>query len=136
VLDTALIADGKEILAKGTIVSGHVLAAHGWRGLERPAVLSLALDSCRVNGRELALVTDTVTRVSARHQSRNWLTAGGGPGTGALVGGPAASPVGASAGAAHGDGAGPAGAASSANADVFMPAQTVVGFTLRSPLAV
>ncbi len=133
VLDTALVADGKEILAKGTIVSGHVLAAQEARGLERPAVLSLVLDSCRVNGREVALVTDRVTRVSARRPQRNWPGASGGLGLGALGGIPEANPSSAPGGAVRGDAAR---TGSVANADVFVPAQTVVGFTLRSPLAV
>jgi hypothetical protein len=134
VLDSPIVADGKEILPKGTIVNGHVLIAHPSGRLKGRAALSLRLDSCEFDGRDVGLTSGTVTRVSGRHRKRNWILVGGGSGTGALIGGLVAGPVGALAGAGSGAAAGVAGAAITGKKDVSMPAETIVGFTLKSPL--
>jgi hypothetical protein len=136
VLDSPVVADGKEILAKGTIVQGHVLSARPSGRIKGRAELSLTLDSCQVNGLNLPLSTDMVVRVSGNHRKRNWTIVGGGAGTGALVGGAVAGPAGALIGAGSGAAAGTAGAAVSGQKDVSMPAESVVGFTLKAPLAV
>jgi len=64
-LDSPLNLYGTEILSKGTVVTGHVLMAHPW-GPNRDAgraVLSITLDSCRRDGKELGVSVSAVTRV-------------------------------------------------------------------------
>jgi len=135
VLDSPLMADGKEVLPKGTIVQGHVLSAHASGRLKGRAELALTLDSCEFSGSEVPVSTTTVVRVSGRHRKRNWTLIGGGSGAGALTGGLVAGPVGAAIGAGSGAAAGAAGAAITGKKQVFMPAETALGFTLKGPLA-
>jgi len=135
VLDTPLMADGKEVLSKGTIVDGHVLSAHASGRLKGRAVLSLTLDSCELNGSAVPVSTTTVVRVSGRHRKRNWTLIGGGSGAGALTGGLVAGPVGLAIGAGSGAAAGVVGAAVTGKKQVSLPAETAVGFTLKGPLA-
>jgi hypothetical protein len=133
-LDTPLLADGKEVLPKGTIVDGHVLNARQSGRLKGRAVLSLTLDYCELNGSMIPLSANTVVRVSGRHRKRNWALMGGGSGAGALTGGLVAGPVGAAVGAGSGAAAGIVGAAVTGKKQVSMPAETAVGFTLKGPL--
>jgi hypothetical protein len=136
VLDSPVVADGNEVLPKGTIIQGHVLGAHASGRLKGRAILSLALDTCQWNGRTFSVTTDTVARTSSRHEKRNWTLIGGGSGTGALVGGLVAGPAGALIGAGSGAAAGTAGAAITGKKHVSMPAESLIGFTLRAPLTI
>jgi hypothetical protein len=61
---------------------------------------------------------------------------GGGGGGGALIGGLAGGGKGALIGGLIGAGAGTAGAALTGNKDVVIPAESVVSFTLQSPVTV
>ncbi len=135
VLEFPLVADGKEILPKGTIIQGHVLYARASGRLKGRAELSLTLDSCELSGSLIPLSTSTVVRVSGRHRKRNWTLIGGGSGAGALTGGLVAGPVGALVGAGSGAAVGTVGATISGKKQVSMPAETAVGFTLKGPLA-
>jgi len=134
-LESPLTAGGQDVLAKGTTVNGHVISAHPSGRLKGKAILSLMLDSCQAGGSILPLSTDVVAKVSSRHNKRNWKLIGGGSGTGALVGGVVAGPAGALIGAGSGAAAGTAGAAITGKKEVSMPAESVVSFTLRTPLA-
>ena len=136
VLESPVVAGGRVVLPKGTVVGGHVLTAHASGRLKGRAVLSITLDTCRVSGREIAVSTSPLTRVSGAHRKRNWALIGGGSGTGGLVGGLVAGPVGLLAGAASGAVAGTAGAALTGKKEISLPAESVTGFTLRNPLTV
>lgn len=136
VLESPVVAGGRVVLSKGTVVGGHVLTAHPSGRLKGRAVLSITLDTCRVSGREIAVSTSPLTRVSGSHRKRNWALIGGGSGTGGLVGGLVAGPVGLLAGAASGAVAGTAGAVLTGKKEVSLPAESVAGFTLRSPITV
>lgn len=135
-LESPLIADGKEVLAKSTIVEGHVLNAHPSGRLKGRAVLSITLDSVQVDGNTLSVSTGAVTRVSGAHRKRNWTWIGGGSGTGALTGALVAGPVGAAVGAGSGAAAGTVGAIVTGKKQVSMPAESLAGFTLKDPLVV
>jgi hypothetical protein len=65
VLDAPVMAGTVEILAKGTPVFGHVIAAgRSESGSADRVVLALTLDSCELPGREIAVRTSPVTRTS------------------------------------------------------------------------
>jgi hypothetical protein len=136
VLESPVVAGRTVVLSKGTVVGGHVLTARPSGRLKGRAVLAITLDTCRVSGREIAVSTSPLTRVSGTHRKRNWALIGGGSGTGGLVGGLVAGPVGLLAGAASGAVAGTAGAVLTGKKEVTLPAESVAGFTLRSPLTV
>lgn len=136
VLDSPVVADGREILPKGTIVHGHVLSARPSGRLKGRAEMTLTVDSCELKGRSVSVWTDAVVRVSNNHRKRNWTLIGGGAGAGALVGGAVAGPAGALIGAGSGAAAGTAGAAATGKKEVSVPAESVIGFTLKAPLVV
>ena len=119
VLDSPIAVDGKVILPKGTIVQGHVSSARPYGPSNSRAQLALTLDFCQFEGRSLSLITGTVVRVGGSHRKRNWTLIGSG----------------AAAGATSGT-ADSAGAAVSEQQEVSMPAESVVGFTLKTPLVV
>ena len=136
VLQAPVAAGGTVVLPKGAVIGGHVLTAHPSGRLKGRAILSLTLDTCRFSGRQIAVSTSPLTRMSGAHRKRNWALIGGGSGTGGLVGGLVAGPVGLLAGAASGVVAGTAGAALTGRKEVSLPAESVAGFTLRVPVAV
>jgi len=73
VLETPVMAGTVEILAKGTPVFGHVVAAGrsesgSEAGTEGRVVLALTLDSCELPGQEIAISTSPVTRISGRRR--------------------------------------------------------------------
>ena len=119
VLDSPIAVDGRVVLPKGTIVQGHVLSVLSSGRLNQRARLVLTLDSCRFENRTLSLDTATVVRVAGSHRKRSWTLVGEGA---------AAGPIGAASDSA--------GAAVSDQKDVSMPAESVVGFTLKTPLVV
>jgi hypothetical protein len=135
-LDSPVFADGKEILPKGTILHGHVLNAHSSGRFKGRAILSLTLDSCETRDGDVGISVNPVTRVSDRHRKRNWTWIGGGSGTGALIGGLAGGPIGAVIGAGSGAAAGTAGAVITGEKQVHMPAESLAGFTLKTPLVI
>ena len=136
IVEAPLVMAGTVVLPKGTVVGGRVLTAHPSGRLKGRAVLSVTLDTCRVSGREIVVSTSPLTRVSGAHRKRNWALIGGGSGTGGLIGGLVAGPVGLVAGAASGAAAGTAGAVLTGKKEVSLPAESVAGFALRSPLTV
>jgi len=135
VLDSPVVAEGKEILPKGTAVDGHVVSAQASGRLDGRAVLALTLDSCQRNGQTVALETSTVTRLNGRHAKRNWPMIGSGSGAGAATSGPAAEPAGSLIGAGTGAGIGTTGTAFTGKKLIALLVETVIGFTLKSPLA-
>jgi hypothetical protein len=123
VLESPLTLHGDQVLPKGTIVEGHVLNARAAGSLQEPALLSLTLDSCQLDGRILSLSTETIARVGARHHKRHW----------SLV---AETPLAGPDSYANGAAAGTVGAVDSGEQRISIPAESIVGFTLRSALVV
>lgn len=126
VLEAAVSCAGVEILQKGTVVEGHVLGGQEPDPLKGRAVLALTLDSYERNGQKLALETNSIRRISDGHRRRNWTLTDGGSDGEASVG---------SAGTLTGAGSG-ASARPIANGRkrVFLPPETILGFTLKSTL--
>jgi outer membrane lipoprotein SlyB len=77
-----------------------------------------------------------VSRITGNHKKRDIGIIGGGAGVGAAIGAIAGGGKGAAIGAAAGAAAGTAGAAATGKMDVRIPAETVMVFTLQSPVRV
>lgn len=127
-----VVHNGATLLPKGTRFTGHVRESKPSGRLKGRAVLSLALDSFRVNGREYYVDTGSSTRVSGRHRKRNLILIGGGAGAGAGIGAIAGGGFGALVGAAAGGVAGTATAVITGKKNVNVPAETMLAFPLRS----
>ena len=127
-------ANGKVILPRGTPVAGVVEDAEKRGKFKGASVLDLRLTSLSLNGRSYELVTHDVVRTKKGKGKRTGALIGGGAGLGALIGGLAGGGKGALIGAGAGAGAGTAGAALTGNADLDIPAETVIRFKLADDL--
>jgi hypothetical protein len=135
-LNEPLVVDGRVAIPQGTRFTGSVTAAEASGRLQGTATLSLTLDSFVMNGQTYRLNTTAVSRVSGGHKKRDIGIIGGGTGLGAAIGAIAGGGKGAAIGAAAGAAAGTAGAAATGKQHVTIPAETVMVFTLQSPLRV
>lgn len=112
-LDSAVIAGSNEVLPKGAKVEGHVVATRE----PGQAVLAVTLDWAQYRERKYPLRTTVITRTEVRRDRRDsaylWTTDGTDPGTGAA-----------------------GGAAAATGRHVVLPADSIVGFTLKRLLTV
>jgi hypothetical protein len=134
---TAPVSIGDRILLpKGSVVRGVVAESQPSGRLHHRGVLTLALSSIELNGRNVPVSTGSITRVTGDHKKRNFTLIGGGSGLGALIGGVATGGSGALIGAGAGAAAGTVGAYFTGKKQVRMPAESLLNFRLRQPLTV
>jgi hypothetical protein len=127
-----VVVHGQTVVPKGTPFIGHVTGATPSGRLEGRATLDLALISFELKGKEYAIQTGTVDRVSTAHKKRNIELIGGGSGLGALIGGIAGGGKGALIGAGAGAAAGTAGAAATGKKEVGISAESLLTFPLKA----
>jgi hypothetical protein len=129
-----VVVGGRMVLPRGTRFTGHVTAAKSSGRLKGRAFLGLTLDTFEHGGRQYRIRTADVSQASGSHRRRNLGLIGGGAGVGGLVGALAGGGSGAAIGALAGGGAGTAGAAATGKQQTGVAAETVVTFTLQSPV--
>jgi hypothetical protein len=134
ILDDPVVVDGTEILPRGTKFSGHVTISEASGRLKGRAVLGMTLDAFDTNGHRYPITTSVKTKTTEAHKKRNIEVIGGGTGIGALVGGLTGGGKGAGIGAAVGGAVGTGVAAATGRKDVDVPAETLVQFSLKSPV--
>jgi len=132
-LEAPVQVAGREVLARGARVTGHVTTARPSGRLEGRAVIGITLDSVESNGRAVPIATTLDTRSSEAHKKRNIELIGGGAGVGALIGGLVGGGKGAAIGAGAGAAAGTGGAALTGEKNIEIPAETVFTFRLKAP---
>jgi hypothetical protein len=126
--------NGRVVVPAGTRFAGHVTTAAASGRFKGRAAIGLRLDSFRLNGRNYAIRTSSVDRVSAAHKKRNSILIGGAAGLGAAIGAIAGGGKGALIGAGAGAGAGTVGAGVTGKRQVGIVAETPLRFTLRAPV--
>ncbi|HEY2038489.1 MAG TPA: hypothetical protein VGG95_02435 [Edaphobacter sp.] len=130
-LSSALTTSGgKVVFPRGTPVEGTVVAAKGRGRFKGEGDLAIQVSS--IGGH--AATTSSYLRQEKGKGKRTAGIIGGGGGVGALIGGLAGGGKGALIGGLAGAGAGTAGAALTGNKDIVIPAESVVTFTLQSPI--
>ena len=123
---------GVTVLRAGTPVSGTVIAAKGQGRFKGQGDLGVELN--RVG--PYSVTTQAYEKTVSGKGKRSAAMIGGGGGGGALIGGLAGGGKGALIGGLVGAGAGTVGAAVTGNKAVSIPAESVVTFTLSSPVTV
>lgn len=131
-----VVIGGATVLPVGTRFQGHVVAAKPSGRFRGRAVLGLALDSFRFNGRDYHVETSGAYRESRSHKRRNFAFIGGAGGFGAAIGAIAGGGAGAAVGALAGTGAGAAGAAITGKKQVAVAAEAPLIFTLRAAVRI
>ncbi len=126
---------GELVLPRGTRFRGHITAAKSSGRLKGRGYLTVTLDSFALHGESYRIHTSARGTVTANHNKRNAGFVGGGAGLGALIGGIAGGGKGALIGAGSGAAAGTAGAAITGKRHARLPAESVLTFRLRSPVA-
>jgi hypothetical protein len=118
----------------GSNATGDVLVAHRRGRFKGQSVMALTLTRLEVNGTQYRIDTSNLARTKKGKGRRTAALIGGGAGMGMLIGGLATGGVGLLVGGLAGGGAGALGAAFTGNADLKIPAETVVTFRLQDPL--
>lgn len=131
-----VVVDGKQVIAKGSAVSGTVTDAKSAGRFKGNAALRLTLNSVSVDGQQYDLRTSSFSRATGSRGKRTALTTGIGAAAGAAIGALAGGGKGAAIGAGAGAGAGVTGAALTGERDVEVPAETRINFKLSEPVTI
>ncbi|HEY1808376.1 MAG TPA: BON domain-containing protein [Acidobacteriaceae bacterium] len=131
-----LVRDGHVVVPQGTPVLGRVADAQDAAHFSGSALLSLELTRIDLRDRHLSIVTDTWAQRGAGRGKNTAKKAAGGAILGTVIGALAGGGKGAAIGAAAGAGAGTGINAATRGQQVEVPSETLVNFTLQSPLSV
>ncbi|MGA8761310.1 MAG: hypothetical protein WB562_00320 [Candidatus Sulfotelmatobacter sp.] len=128
--------DSAVAIPQGANVTGTVVDARPLGKFAGGAVLQIRIDSISVNGSNVPVQASSRSFFLKGKGKRTGVMAGGGAVLGGIIGGLAGGGKGAAAGVVAGGGAGGAGAALTANKDIFLPAESAVSFRLTQPLEI
>jgi hypothetical protein len=131
-----IVVGDRVVVPSGTRFEGRVMEAKSSGRFKGRAVLGLALDSFRLNGRRYEVRTWEADRTSSAHKKRNLALIGGGSGAGAGIGALAGGGVGALIGAGAGAAAGTTTAFITGKKNVTLPVETPLTFSLRKPVRI
>jgi len=134
-LDAPLPSDG-DAIPSGYDVKGHIEDVKSAGKFAGQSLLVLQLDSISVGGKLYEVDADPYRRQGKNRSTNTAEKVGGGAVLGAILGGIIGGGKGAGIGAAAGAGAGGGAQAASKSQQIHLPSETVLSFTLRSPLTV
>ncbi len=135
-LDAPLPSDGDVAVPSGYDVKGHVVDVKSAGKFAGQSLLVLQLDSISVGGRLYGIEADPYRRQGKNRSTNTAEKVGAGAVIGAIIGGIAGGGKGAGIGAAAGGGVGGGVQAAGKGQQIILPSETVLSFTLRSPLSV
>jgi len=135
-LDAPLPTDGDVAVPSGYNVKGHVVDVKSAGKFAGQSLLVLELDSISVGGRLYGIEADPYRRQGKNRSTNTAEKVGAGAVIGAIIGGIAGGGKGAGIGAAAGGGVGGGVQAAGKGQQIVLPSETVLSFTLRSPLTV
>ena len=135
-LNSPLAVDGDVAIPAGYDVEGHIVDVKSAGKFAGQSLLVLQLDRISVGGKSYSVQTDN-TNVRAVPAAKTPLRkVGAGAAIGAIIGGIAGGGKGAGIGAAAGGGLGGGVQAATKGQQIKLPSETVINFTLQSPLTV
>lgn len=129
-----VVVQGEMLIPRGAEVTGRVTQVKAAGKLAGAAQMGLRLTSIKVGGQSYKVRSNEISQTSTGKGKRTAVMGGGGAGLGAIVGGLAGGKKGALLGGLAGGGAGTAGSAFTGNADITLPAESVLSFRLSHPL--
>ncbi len=136
-LANAIVAEGREVAPVGSSVTGKVTNVVSSGRLNRPAELSLVLNSLTVKGGEkVGITTNAWSAKGESHKKRNLEMIGGGAAAGAIIGAIAGGKKGAAIGGAAGAGGGTGVAAYTGKKEIALAPETKLNFALASPVTI
>ncbi len=135
-LDAPLPSDGDLAVPSGYDVKGHVEDVKSAGKFAGQSLLVLQLDSISISGKLYGIEADPYRRQGSSRTKNTAEKVGAGAVIGAIIGGIAGGGKGAGIGAAAGGGVGGGVQAAGKGQQIHLPSETVLNFTLRSPLTV
>jgi len=135
-LDSPLASEGDVALPSGYDVQGHVVDVKSAGKFAGRSELVLQLDRIMVGGKSYSIQTDQYRRAGNSRTTNTAEKVGAGAAIGAIIGGIAGGGKGAGIGAAAGGGLGGGVQAATKGQQIKLPTETVLNFTLQSPLTV
>ena len=134
-LDSPLPTDDLAV-PSGNDVKGHIVDVKSAGKFKGQSLLVLQLDSISVSGKSYGIEADPYRRQGSNRTTNTAEKVGAGAVIGAIIGGIAGGGKGAGIGAAAGGGVGGGAQAASKSKPIQLPSETVLSFTLKSPLTV
>jgi hypothetical protein len=135
-LDSPLSSEGDVVLPAGYDVHGHVVDVKSAGKFAGKSELVLQLDRITVGNKSYSVQTDQYRRQGSSRTTNTAEKVGVGAAIGAIIGGLAGGGKGAGIGAAAGGGLGGGVQAATKGQQIKLPSETVLNFTLQSPLTV
>lgn len=135
-LDSPLAVDGDVVVPAGYDVHGHIIDVKSAGKFAGKSELTLQLDRIQVGGKSYSLQSDQYHREGSSRGKNTAAKVGTGAAIGAIIGGIAGGGKGAAIGAAAGGGLGGGVQAATKGQQIKLPTETVLNFTLQSPLTV
>jgi hypothetical protein len=135
-LDAPLPSDGDLAIPSGYDVKGHIVDVKSAGKFAGQSLLVLQLDSISVGGKSYGIEADPYRRQGKNRSTNTAEKVGAGAVIGAIIGGIAGGGKGAGIGAAAGGGVGGGVQAAGKGQQIILPSETVLSFSLRSPLTV
>jgi hypothetical protein len=133
-LTSSIRVKGETVIPAGAAVSGVVVSAKERGKIKGEGELSLRLTAINVKGQSYSVSTSVLEETLKGKGKRTAVTTGAGAGGGALIGGLAGGGKGAAIGLGVGAAAGFLGGTFTGNKQIEVPAESVLTFSLSSPL--
>jgi len=135
-LNSPLSVEGDVTIPAGYDVEGHIVDVKSAGKFAGQSLLVLQLDRISVGGKAYSIQTDQYKRQGSSRGKNTAEKVGAGAAIGAIIGGIAGGGKGAAIGAAAGGGLGGGVQAATKGQQIKLPSETVLTFTLQSPLTV
>jgi len=135
-LNAPITSDGEEALPAGVEITGHLVSVKSAGKFAGQSEVVMQLDGITSGGRTYNLQTDQYKKTGSSRGKNTAEKVGGGAAIGAIIGALAGGGKGAAIGAAAGAGVGGGVQAATKSQQIKLPSETVLNFTLQSPITV